>query len=143
MYQAGTLSGNPLAMVAGLVTLQQLSAEGAFAQIEQQATKLADGLKATADGMGIPVQVAHVGSMFGCYFLNDEAANQPANPITDYTTVRQYAHPQRYAKFFWNLIDRGVYFAPSQFEAGFMSLVHSDDDIDHTLNAVRESLAQV
>jgi glutamate-1-semialdehyde 2,1-aminomutase len=143
MYQAGTLSGNPLAMVAGLVTLQQLTRLDTFAQVEAKTTRLAEGLRAAAAGAGIPVQVAHSGTMFGCYFLREDAGDLPEAPIVNYTTVREYAHPQRYAAFFWQMIAQGVYFAPSQFEAGFMSVAHSDAEIDHTLNAVIEALAHI
>lgn len=141
MYQAGTLSGNPLAMVAGLVTLEHLSQPGLFDQIAARAARLADGLTSAATEAGIPVQVGQVGTMFGCYFLQEAAVDLPQPSLTNYTTVRQYAHPERYAQFFWAMLERGVYFAPSQFEAAFLSLAHSDDDIETTIQAAREVLA--
>ncbi len=137
MYQAGTLSGNPLAMVAGLATLQHAGEPGAFAQIEARTTALADGMRAIAEELGVPLQVGNVGTMFGAYFL--KAAGQR---ITDYTTAREYADTTRYARFFWAMAERGVYLAPSQFEAGFVSLAHGETEINQTLTAVREAMQQ-
>jgi glutamate-1-semialdehyde 2,1-aminomutase len=136
MYQAGTLSGNPLAMVAGIVTLQQITAPGVFDQLAARTTQLADGIRAAAAEAGIPMQVASQGSMFGAYFLKDANGS-----IVSYETAREYAYPERYATYFWAMADRGIYLAPSQFEAAFVSVAHTDDDIQQTLTAVRESLA--
>jgi glutamate-1-semialdehyde 2,1-aminomutase len=138
MYQAGTLSGNPLAMVAGLVTLQQLRREGVFAQIAERTAALAEGLRTAAEEAGIPLQVGHLGSMFGAYFLQEAGQR-----ITDYRSARQYADPQRYARFFWSMVERGVYLAPSQFEAGFVSVAHGEAEIVATVTAAREALAEV
>jgi len=138
MYQAGTLSGNPLAMVAGLVTLQHIQREGVFAQIAERTAALAEGLCTAAEEAGIPLQVGHLGSMFGAYFL--QAAGQR---ITDYRSARQYADPQRYARFFWSMVERGVYLAPSQFEAGFVSVAHGEAEIVATVTAAREALAEI
>ncbi len=138
MYQAGTLSGNPLAMVAGITTLQQLQQPGLFDQIAAQTSKLVNGLQTIAAELGIPVQVGHQGTMFGMYFLQE-----PGQRIIDYPTARQYAHTARYASFFWAMIERGVYLAPSQFEAGFVSLAHGDEEINATLAAAREAMQTV
>lgn len=138
MYQAGTLSGNPLAMVAGLATLQQINTPGVFDQIASRATALADGMRAIAEELAIPLQVGHVGTMFGFYFLR-----QPGVRITDYTIARQHANTERYAQFFWAMAERGVYLAPSQFEAGFVSLAHGDAEIQQTLDAARDVLKRI
>ncbi len=128
MYQAGTLSGNPLAMIAGLSTIRILKQEGVFEEIAQKTAQLAEGLRACAKEKGIPVQVTYEGSMFGMYFLKSQDAN-----IKDYATAKQYADTERYSRYFHAMLERGVYFAPSQFEAGFMSSAHSEADINYTL----------
>jgi glutamate-1-semialdehyde 2,1-aminomutase len=131
MYQAGTLSGNPLAMAAGLATLRVLLADGVFDSIEQMTEALAKGLNDAAESTHIPLQVGHVGTMFGFYFLRTSES-----VITDYASARQYADTDRYARFFHTMLEEGVYFAPSQFEAGFISSMHTSDDIQMTLSAV-------
>lgn len=136
MYQAGTLSGNPLAMIAGLVTLREISQDGRFDTIAAQAQKLTDGLKSAAAEAGVPLQVGNKGTMMGAYFLKEEGQR-----IVNYSTARQFANPERYGKYFWAMLERGVYFAPSQFEAAFMSAVHSDAEIEQTLAAAREVFA--
>jgi glutamate-1-semialdehyde 2,1-aminomutase len=139
MYQAGTLSGNPLAMTAGLATINAWLAPGVFAAAAEQTTRLAAGLQTSADAAGVPLQSGHAGTMFGFYFLNASGA-----AITDYATARQYADTQRYTRFFHTLLDQGIYFAPSQFEAAFMSSAHTPADIDDTIGkaaAVMETLA--
>jgi glutamate-1-semialdehyde 2,1-aminomutase len=135
MYQAGTLSGNPLAMTAGLATLRQLRTEGVFDQIAARATTLAEGMRAIAEEVQIPLQVDNVGTMFGYYFLQG-----PGQQITNYSSARQYANTNRYAQYFWAMADRGIYVAPSQFEAGFVSLAHGDAEIRQTLDTFREAL---
>lgn len=133
MYQAGTLSGNPLSMTAGLATLQTLSEPGVFDQIQQKAHQLVDGIQYLSDQSGIPIQAACAGTMFGLYFLKDPSAH-----IVDYDTAKALADVERYARFFHAMLERGVYFAPSQFEAGFLSLAHTSADLEATLNAVAE-----
>ncbi len=130
MYQAGTLSGNPLAMTGGLATLQALTTDGLFADVVSKTEMLADGIKQAAVAAGVPIQVAQCGTMFGFYFLQ-----QPDAVIRDYASAKQYAHTERYAQFFHAMLEQGVYFAPSQFEAGFMSAAHTSSDIEHTLSA--------
>lgn len=136
MYQAGTLSGNPLAMAAGLATLRALLEPGVFDGVTHATTMLVEGIKQLADDHQIPIQTGHAGTMFGFYFLQDGAPS--AAPITDYASAKVYARPERYARFFHAMLERGVYFAPSQFEAGFMSSAHTPELVDATLRATRE-----
>lgn len=131
MYQAGTLSGNPLAMVAGLVTLQALQQPAVFDQIAAQTAALAQGIQAIGQRKNLPLQVGQVGTMFGFYFLNQADAT-----ITDYETAKQFADSERYARFFHAMLEQGVYFAPSQFEAGFVSAAHTPAIIEATLQAI-------
>ncbi len=133
MYQAGTLSGNPLAMTAGLATLHALREPGVFEAISQMAARLVTGMEAAAS---VPVQAASVGTMFGFYFLKT-----PDAAITDYASAKQHADSGRYARFFHAMLDAGVYFAPSQFEAGFLSSAHSEADVQATLGAVGQVMA--
>lgn len=132
MYQAGTLSGNPLAMAAGLATLRTLLAGGVFDRIEQTTKALITGLNDLAVSTGIPLQAGHVGTMFGFYFLKSvEVA------IVDYASAKQLADTERYARFYHAMLEQGIYFAPSQFEAGFISSAHTPDDIQTTLSAIK------
>ena len=135
MYQAGTLSGNPLAMTAGLATLDTWLEPAVFAAAEEQTARLAAGIQTSADAAGIPLQSGQAGTMFGFYFLNE-----PDVTIGNYATARKYADTERYARFFHALLDQGVYFAPSQFEAAFMSSAHSEDDITNTINKVAATM---
>jgi glutamate-1-semialdehyde 2,1-aminomutase len=130
MYQAGTLAGNPLAMMAGLTTLRKLLAPGVFATLAARTASLAAGIERTAAAAGVPTQVSHVGSMFGCYILRESGA-----AISDYASARRLADTERYATGFHALLERGVYLAPSQFEAGFVSTAHTEEDIGATVAA--------
>jgi glutamate-1-semialdehyde 2,1-aminomutase len=136
MYQAGTLSGNPLAMAAGLATLRALFEDGVFDRIAQRTQMLAGGIAAAARSAGIAVQAASVGTMFGFYFLKYRDI-----AITDYASAKQHADTERYGRFFHGLLERGVYLAPSQFEAGFVSSAHTDEDIETTLAAMNDVFA--
>jgi len=138
MYQAGTLSGNPLAMTAGLVTVQTLLSPGAFLSIAGRTAALVSGIRAAAGETGIPIQANHVGTMFGFYFLKEAGAS-----IDDYESAKRYADSERYGRFFHAMLVKGYYFAPSQFEAGFMSIAHSDEDVEGTLRAVSEVLSEI
>ena len=129
MYQAGTLSGNPLAMTAGLATINAWLEPGIFEAAAEQVARLVAGIQAGANAAGIPLQSGQAGTMFGFYFLNTPGAS-----ITDYQTARQYADTERYARFFHAMLDQGVYFAPSQFEAAFMSSAHTETDITNTID---------
>jgi glutamate-1-semialdehyde 2,1-aminomutase len=132
VYQAGTLSGNPLAMAAGLVTVQTLLQPGVFAALVQATNALVQGIRAAADATQVPLQVASAGTMFGFYLLTEGGVR-----ITDYASARSFADVARYRRFFQAMLERGVYFAPSQFEAGFMSSAHSVDDIQATCEAIQ------
>jgi glutamate-1-semialdehyde 2,1-aminomutase len=135
MYQAGTLSGNPLAMTAGLATIGALKQPGVFKNIADKADMLIKGIDIKAREAGIPLQANNVGSMFGYYFLTDSAAT-----INDYASARKSADTGRYAAYFHAMLEAGFYFAPSQFEAGFMSSAHTEEDIDETIAAFARAL---
>jgi glutamate-1-semialdehyde 2,1-aminomutase len=136
VYQAGTLSGNPLAMTAGLATLRALLAQGVFDEMARLTAALSQGVEEAARSAGVPVQSAHVGSMFGAYFLK-----APDVAISDYRSAKVYADTDRFARYFHAMLERGIYLAPSQFEAGFVSAAHTETDIAQTLRAVEESLS--
>ena len=132
MYQAGTLSGNPLSMAAGLATLRLVSAPGFYDALEAKAVRFATGLIEAAAGAGVPVQVSRVASLLTVFFSD--------TPVTDYASARR-ADTQRFARFFHALLADGVYLPPSQFEAAFVSAAHSDADIDTTLAAAAAAFA--
>ncbi|HEY0190349.1 MAG TPA: glutamate-1-semialdehyde 2,1-aminomutase [Kofleriaceae bacterium] len=132
VYQAGTLSGNPLAMAAGLKAMEILGRPGAYDRLEQLGQRLGDGLLAAARAAKIPAVLNRVGSMLTVFFA--------AGPVTDYETART-ADTQVFATFFRNMRDRGVFLPPSQFEAMFVSLAHTDADIDQIVAAAHASLA--
>ena len=133
MYQAGTLSGNPLAMTAGLATLRTLVEPGVFNRIVRTTAELVMGIEAAAAEYDVPVQAGFAGTMFGVYFLKS-----PGAVISDYASAKENADSQRYAHVFHAMLDRGVYLAPSQFEAGFMSSTHGNLEIDITLAAIHD-----
>jgi len=126
MYQAGTLSGNPLAMTAGIATLDVLTEPGVFGSLVAATGRLAAGIAGAARQAGVRTQHTVAGSMFCTFFVED--------PVRDWATVKR-SDTARYARFFRALLAQGVYLAPSQFEAGFMSIVHDDDVIDATIAA--------
>jgi len=126
MYQAGTLSGNPLAMTAGIATLDVLTGPRVFDALVERTARLAAGLAGAARQAGVRAQHTVAGSMFCTFFVED--------PVRDWATVKR-SDTARYARFFRALLAQGVYMAPSQFEAGFMSIVHDDDVIDATIAA--------
>ncbi|MBX6771790.1 MAG: glutamate-1-semialdehyde 2,1-aminomutase [Chloroflexi bacterium] len=128
VYQAGTLSGNPLAMTAGIATLTELRQPGVYETLERRAAVLADGLAAAARDAGVPIVGTRVGSMFTTFFTDQ--------PVVDYTSARR-SDTRRYARFFHAMLEQGIYLAPSQFEAGFLSLAHSDEDVERTIAAAR------
>src|SRR6202166_4541767 len=133
VYQAGTLAGNPLAMAAGIATLKQLSAPGFYHAVEKRARRLADGLRAAAEKVGVPAQVNAIGSLATMFFVS--------RPVRNYTDAKR-SDAKRYGEFFRNMMERGVFLAPSQYEAAFVSAAHTDADIDRTLAARSESLKQ-
>lgn len=130
VYQAGTLSGNPLAMAAGLATLDLLETTDAWERAERFAARAAEGLAREADAAGVAVQVQRVGTMFTLFFADA--------PIRDYADAKR-ADRERYARFFHAMLDRGVYFPPSAFEAAFTSAAHGDAELDLLLGAAREA----
>jgi glutamate-1-semialdehyde 2,1-aminomutase len=131
IYQAGTLSGNPLAMAAGLATLDVLREESPYNAIEESSRRLAEGLERACRDARVPHVVQRVGSMLTLFF-------QPG-PVLDYDQAKR-SDTARFARFFWEMLARGVYLPCSQFEAAFVSSAHSDDDIDQTVSAAAESL---
>lgn len=133
VYQSGTLSGNPIGMAAGLATLSALDTPGVFDKATASCKKLVLGLRAAAHAHGIPMQSDYSGTMFGFCFLKEEGAS-----VFDYTSAKRHVDTKRYASFFHAMLQRGFYFAPSAFEAGFLSSAHSDEGIDETLLAVNE-----
>ncbi len=135
VYQAGTLSGNPLATTAGLATLKTLLEPGTFAAIESAARELAAGITKLADAAGVPIQIGQSGTIFGFYFLK-----QAGTRIEDAASAKLYADPERYAKFFHLMLERGVYFAPSQFEVAFTSAAHGESEVEATLRALEAGL---
>ena len=134
VYQAGTLSGNPLAVTAGITTLKRLAEPGVYEQLENRAAALADGLAEATEKHGIDAWHSRVGSMLMLYFTSET--------VTDADGART-ADTERYQQYFWGLLEQGVSVAPSQFEAGFVSLVHSEDDINKTLQATTKVLANL
>jgi glutamate-1-semialdehyde 2,1-aminomutase len=131
MYQAGTLSGNPLAVTAGLTTLTELQKEGTYEKLESMAARLADGITQAFATAEIPATLNRVGSMM-TGFLN-------AGPVDVLPQVEQ-SNTEAYGRYFHAMLERGVYLAPSQFEAGFVSLAHTEEDIDRTVAIAAEAL---
>jgi glutamate-1-semialdehyde 2,1-aminomutase len=130
MYQAGTLSGNPLAMVAGLKTLEILDRPGAYEHLAARSRQFVEGLKDTASAAGIPLQADHVGGMFGFFFSEV--------PITSFADAKAHGDAARFGRFHRGMLERGVYLAPSAYEAGFTSLAHTEADVEQTIAAARE-----
>lgn len=131
VYQAGTLSGNPLAMAAGIAALEELQSGGVYRQLEERAEQLEAGMRRAAKQAGVPVQFITCGSMFCGYFTE-----RPVHNLAD----AMHSDRSRFAKFFHSMLDQGVYLAPSQFEAGFISAAHTAEDIDKTVAAATEAM---
>ena len=134
VYQAGTLSGNPLAMAAGIATLRLLQEPGVYEKLDGLAARLIEGLDTVFTRQRIPHQATQRGSMFG-FFFTDE-------PVVDLTSAKT-SDVEFYARFFQAMLERGIYFAPSQFEAGFVSTAHDDDAIDRTVAAADDAVAAI
>jgi glutamate-1-semialdehyde 2,1-aminomutase len=134
VYQAGTLSGNPVAMAAGLAALEELDASGAYAKLEDLGAALEAGLASTAKAAGVPVQFNRCGSMFCAYF-----ASQPVHNLAD----AMKSDRQRFKKYFHGMLGEGIYLAPSQFEAGFLSTAHTPADIEQTVRAAARLMKEL
>lgn len=129
VYQAGTLSGNPVAMAAGLACLNELTQVGIYPRLNELTERLANGLLNAAKATGIPLVVNYVGGMFGLFFTN-------ADSVTCYQDAVN-CDVDRFKQFFHLMLEEGIYLAPSAFEAGFMSVAHTDENIQHTIDAAR------
>jgi len=135
VYQAGTLSGNPIAMAAGIACLTQVAQPGVHQTLTERTTQLAEGLREAAAEENIPFVVNHVGGMFGLFFTD-------AKTVTRYQDVMK-CDVERFKKFFHMMLEEGIYLAPSAFEAGFMSLAHTQEDIQRTIDAARRCFAKL
>jgi glutamate-1-semialdehyde 2,1-aminomutase len=134
VYQAGTLSGNPLAMSAGIATLELLKQAGFYDTIEEKSAYLCKGLQEAAAEANVPTSLQRVGGMFCTYFQPEEVFNfSDVKPET----------PQIFARFFRDMLEQGVNLAPSQYEAGFMSIAHSQQDLDQTIEAARKAFKKI
>ena len=135
VYQAGTLSGNPIAMAAGLATLEGISAPGFHQQLGERTTQLIEGLTLAARTANVPFSTNHVCGMFGLFFTDK-------SPVRYFREVMA-CDVERFKRFFHGMLAEGVYLAPSAFEAGFVSAAHSEDVIDATLTAARAAFARI
>ena len=133
VYQAGTLSGNPVAMAAGLATLNMLDNSTFLPPVAAQTTRLVEGLAERAAAAGVPFTTNHAGTMWGFFFTEEEK-------VVNYSQVMA-CDTARFGKFFHGMLAEGVYLAPASYEAGFMSAAHSDADIQHTLDAAERVFA--
>ncbi|HSW46004.1 MAG TPA: glutamate-1-semialdehyde 2,1-aminomutase [Phycisphaerae bacterium] len=132
VYQAGTLSGNPMAMAVGLATIEALHEPGVYEELERKSARLAEGLASAARKAGVAVCLNRVGSMLCMFFQG--------GPVTDYASARQ-SNTGSYARFFHAMLNHGVYLAPSQFEVMFVSLAHTDEHLDQTISAAEEAFS--
>lgn len=129
VYQAGTLSGNPIAMTAGLAQMDALCEPGLYEALADKTKRVAQGFKAAADKHGIPLNITYAGGMFGFFFTEDTA------PMTSFAQVTQ-CNMEHFRHFYHAMLDEGIYLAPSAYEAGFLSMAHGDEEIEYTLAAV-------
>jgi glutamate-1-semialdehyde 2,1-aminomutase len=134
IYQAGTLSGNPIAMAAGLAMLEVIQTPGFYEDVERKTTLLVDGLRAVAIEAGVPFSTNRVGAMFGLFFTPGKVETYTQATACDVAAFNRFFHA---------MLDRGVYLAPSAFEAGFLSAAHSEQDIADTIQAARESFREI
>jgi len=134
MYQAGTLSGNPLAMAAGVATLTALADPALWTRLDETTARLVNGLSEAARSAGVPVWPARIGSMFTLFFTDC--------PVTDWTSAAR-SDCDRFGRYFRSMLNHGVYLPPSQFEAAFVSTQHTDLDIDRTIGSARHAMAGV
>ena len=134
MYQAGTLSGNPIAVAAGIATLKVLQAPGVYESLAESTKRLCTGLRDIRDELGVAFQISQLGSMWGLHFSD--------TPVTSYAGASQ-TDAEAYRKFFHAMLSSGIYLAPSPYETSFLSTAHTNQDIDDTLSAARRSLASL
>ncbi len=134
IYQAGTLSGNPLAMASGIATLKTLRDTQPYDYLEQTTKRLIDGIHQAADTAGIPHSVAQIGSMFTLFFNTERVSNY---------SIATQCDTDLFSRYFWEMIEAGVYLPCSQFEANFVSVMHTDEDIDTTVTAASQILAEI
>ena len=132
VYQAGTLSGNPLAMAAGIATLQQVLEVGFYERLGKRLDRLIEGLRSVALDTDIPLATNHVGTMFGLFFTEADTVSSFADVMACDTV--------RFGRFFHGMLEEGIYLAPSAFEAGFISSAHGNSEIDRTLESARQVL---
>jgi glutamate-1-semialdehyde 2,1-aminomutase len=126
VYQAGTLSGNPLAMIAGIKTLELLKLKKIYQELEKKTSYLAENIYMNAEERGIPLSINHIRGMFTLFFTD--------GPVRDYRTAKM-SDTNRFAKFFTEMMEQGIYLPPSQYEAWFVSLAHTQKDLDKTIEA--------
>jgi glutamate-1-semialdehyde 2,1-aminomutase len=135
VYQAGTLSGNPVAMAAGLANLDLIAVEGFYENLEDTARHLLEGIKREAEAVDFPLLTTQVGAMFGLFFTK-------ADKVLNFAQAGQ-CDTAAFSRFFHLMLDRGIYLAPSAYEAGFVSSAHTDEQIESTINAAREAFSQL
>ena len=133
VYQAGTLSGNPLAMAAGIATLSELRRPGIYKELERKGQLLSDGIEQVLHQTGGPVQMVRIGAIFCLFFT--------AEKVIDYASAKT-SNTARFARFFWYMLKQGVYLPPSQFEGCFISLALDDGMIEHTVRSVELALRE-
>ncbi|HSQ26794.1 MAG TPA: glutamate-1-semialdehyde 2,1-aminomutase [Anaerolineales bacterium] len=134
VYQAGTLSGNPLAMTAGIITLRVLQEPGVWTDLEHSVDQLSEGISLAAKDAGVAIWQNRVGTMFSLFFTENPVIDWPSAKTSDTT---------RFAQYFQSMLNQGIYLAPSQFEAGFMSTVHSSEQIQKTVDAARQAFLEL
>jgi len=134
MYQAGTLSGNPLAMAAGIKTLEILKRPGSYEHLDKVTSKLVNGIIAAGKEYGHPICGGSISGMFGFFFTD--------GPVNNFVDASK-SDLKKFAKWHRMMLERGIYLAPSQYEAGFTSLAHTDEDIEHTIAIAREVMSQL
>ena len=135
VYQAGTLSGNPVAMAAGLATLELISQTGFYSELTEKTQQLTQGIKEVAEKLSIPLTTQSVGAMFGLFFTEQ-------TEITSFTQTMQ-CDSKRFNQFFHAMLQQGVYLAPSSFEAGFVSSKHTENEIEQTITAAKTALSEI
>ena len=134
VYQAGTLSGNPLAVAAGLATLRTLIEENPYDQLDRTAARIESAISARAAQHGIPVTINRVGSMLTAFFTD--------SPVTDYASAVA-CDTARFAKFFHEMLDKGIYLPPSQFEAWFVSMAHGEEEVERTEEGAAQAIEEM